>query len=91
MMRPQALMEAVSADLNWFLRAIGENLTKPPNKFLGDALVGLFRSRPPRLSPAVKRTGPGACWRPGADFVLERGKSSNAVCDDATTGPPLRL
>jgi hypothetical protein len=47
MLRPQALMEAVSANLNWFLKPIGENLTKPQRKFLGDALVGLLRAGRP--------------------------------------------
>ena len=34
MMRPQAFMEAVSANLNWFLHPIGENLTKPQKRVL---------------------------------------------------------
>ncbi len=46
-MRPQALMEAVSANLNWFLQPIGENLTKPQKKFLRDGLVGLLRAGRP--------------------------------------------
>jgi len=29
MTRPQALIEAGSTHLNWFLQPIGENLTKP--------------------------------------------------------------
>ncbi len=44
MLRPQALMEAVSANLNWFLHPIDENLTKPQKKFLRDGLVGLLRA-----------------------------------------------
>jgi len=47
MMPPQALMEAVSANLNWFLQPIGENLTKPQKKFLRDGLVGLLRAGRP--------------------------------------------
>jgi len=47
MTRPQALMEAVSANLNWFLQPIGENLTKPQKKFLRDGLVGLLRAGRP--------------------------------------------
>ena len=47
MARPQALMEAVSANLNWFLQPIGENLTKPQKKFLRDGLVGLLRASRP--------------------------------------------
>ena len=47
MARPQALMEAVSANLNWFLQPIGENLTKPQKKFLRDGLVGLLRAGRP--------------------------------------------
>ena len=47
MMPPQALMEAVSASLNWFLQPIGENLTKPQKKFLRDGLVGLLRAGRP--------------------------------------------
>ena len=47
MVRPQALMEAVSANLNWFLQPIGENLTKPQKKFLRDGLVGLLRAGRP--------------------------------------------
>jgi hypothetical protein len=46
-MRPQALMEAVSANLNWFLQPIGENLTKPQKKFLRDGLIGLLRAGRP--------------------------------------------
>ena len=47
MTRPQALMEAVSANLNWFLQPIGENLTKPQKKFLRDGLIGLLRAERP--------------------------------------------
>jgi len=47
MVRPQALMEAVSANLNWFLQPIGENLTKPEKKFLRDGLVALLRAGRP--------------------------------------------
>ena len=42
MLRPQALMEAVSANLNWFLQPIGQNLTKPQKKFLRDAVRWVF-------------------------------------------------
>jgi formylglycine-generating enzyme required for sulfatase activity len=44
MTQPQALMEAVSANLNWFLQPIGANLTKPQKKFLRDGLIGLLRA-----------------------------------------------
>jgi hypothetical protein len=44
MTQPQALMEAVSANLNWFLQPIGENLAKPQKKFLRDGLMGLLRA-----------------------------------------------
>jgi len=44
MTRPQALMEAVAANLNWFLQHMGENLTKPQKKFLRDGLIGLLRA-----------------------------------------------
>jgi hypothetical protein len=47
MVRPQALMESVSANLNWFLQPIGDNLTKPQKKFLRDGLVGLLRAGRP--------------------------------------------
>jgi len=47
MTRPQALMEAVSANLNWFLQPIGQNLTKPQKKFLRDGLIGLLRAGRP--------------------------------------------
>jgi len=47
MMRPEALMEAVSANLHWFLQPIGENLTKPQKKFLQDGLIGLLRAGRP--------------------------------------------
>jgi len=47
MPKPQALMEAVSANLNWFLQPIGEKLTKPQKKFLRDGLVGLLRAGRP--------------------------------------------
>ena len=36
MMRPQALLEAVSANLREFIQPIGENLNKPQKKFLRD-------------------------------------------------------
>jgi len=39
MVRPQAVMEAVSANLSWFLQPIGEDLTKPQKKFLRDGLA----------------------------------------------------
>jgi len=42
MTRPQALMGAVSANLNWFLQPIGQDLTKPQKKFLRDGLIGLL-------------------------------------------------
>ena len=47
MVRPQALMEAVSANLNSFLQPIGENLSKPQKKFLRDGLIGLLRAGRP--------------------------------------------
>jgi hypothetical protein len=47
MVRPQALMEAVSANLNSFLQPIGENLSKPQGKFLRDGLIGLLRAGRP--------------------------------------------
>jgi len=47
MMRPQALMEAVSATLNWFLQPIGEDLTKPQKKLLRDSLIALLRAGRP--------------------------------------------
>jgi hypothetical protein len=47
MVRPQALMEAVAANLNWFLQPIGKHLTKPQKKFLRDGLVGLLRAGRP--------------------------------------------
>ena len=47
MVRPQALMEAVSANLNSFLQPIGENLSKPQKKFLHDGLIGLLRAGRP--------------------------------------------
>jgi hypothetical protein len=54
-------MEAVSANLNWFLQPIGDNLTKPQKKFLRDGLVGLLRAG--RLPMSI---GTGwcccACW-----------------------------
>ena len=47
MTRPQALMEAASASLDWFLQPVGENLTKPRKKFLRDGLIGLPRAGRP--------------------------------------------
>ena len=47
MTRPQALMEAVSANLNWFLQPISADLSKPQKKFLRDGLVGLLRAGRP--------------------------------------------
>jgi|GEM_PF-2140610 len=47
MTRPQALMEAVVTNLNWFVQPIGENLTKPQKKFLRDGLIGLLRAGRP--------------------------------------------
>jgi len=78
MTRPKTLMEAVSANLNWFLQPIGENLSKPQKKFLREGLVGLLRARRvvcrmARKLPAIPR-GRGysktheLAWRP--DIVL---------------------
>ncbi|MCY2931394.1 MAG: hypothetical protein NTV86_18280 [Planctomycetota bacterium] len=47
MARTQALMETVSANLSWFLRPIGEKLTKPQKKFLREGLIGLLRAGRP--------------------------------------------
>jgi len=47
MTRPQALMEAASASLDWFLQPVGENLTKPRKKPLRDGLIGLPRAGRP--------------------------------------------
>ena len=55
MTRPQALMEAVSANLNWFLQSIGENLTKPQKKFLRDGLVGLLRAGRPVVARMARK------------------------------------
>ena len=55
MMPPQALMEAVSASLNWFLQPIGENLTKPQKKFLRDGLVGLLRAGRPVVARMARK------------------------------------
>ena len=44
MTRPQALMEAVSANLNWFLHPIGQNVTNPQKKFVRDGLIGVLRA-----------------------------------------------
>ena len=63
MMRPQALMEDVSANLNWFRQPIGQNLTKPQKKFLRDALVGLLRAgRPVVCRMARKLPDRGAAF-----------------------------
>ena len=45
--RPQVLMGAVSASLNWFLQPIGENMTKPQKEFLCGGPVGLLRAGRP--------------------------------------------
>jgi len=55
MLPPQALMEAVSANLNWFLQIIGENLTKPQKKFLRDGLLGLRRAGRPVVCRMARR------------------------------------
>ena len=47
MARPQALMKAVSANLNRFLQPISADLTKPQKKFLRDGLIGLLRAGRP--------------------------------------------
>lgn len=51
MVRPQALMESVPADLHEFLQAIDTELTRPQKKFLRDGLVGLLWA----LRPVVCR------------------------------------
>jgi len=58
MMRPQALMEAVLAGLNWFLQPIGENLSKPQKKFLRDGPVGLLRAGRPVPCRMVREDRP---------------------------------
>jgi hypothetical protein len=47
MVRPQALMESVSANLHEFLHSIDADLTQPQKKFLRDGLVGLLRAGRP--------------------------------------------
>ena len=59
MMRPQALMEAVSANLHEFIQPIGQDLSKPQKKFLRDGLIGLLRAgRPVVCRIARKLPGP---------------------------------
>ncbi len=75
MMPPQALMEAVSANLqaglNWFLQPIGRNLSKPQKTFLRDGLV------PPTADSAQagRSSAPWPIRRGGPDkpdFLLYR-------------------
>lgn len=55
MMRPHALIESVSANLNWFLQPIGVDLTKPQQKFLRDGLVGLLRAGRPVVCQIARK------------------------------------
>jgi hypothetical protein len=47
MMRTQALMESLSANLHEFLHSIDSDLTRPQKKFLRDGLLGLLRAGRP--------------------------------------------
>ena len=47
MVRPQALLESVSANLHKFLHSIDTGLTRPQKKFLRDGLIGLLRAGRP--------------------------------------------
>ena len=47
MVRQQALMESLSENLHGFLHQINGNLSRPDQKFLQDALIGLLRAGRP--------------------------------------------
>lgn len=55
MMRPQALIESVSAHVNGFLQPINANLTKPQQKFLRDGLIGLLRAGRPVVCQMARK------------------------------------
>jgi len=68
MVRQHALMESLSASLRGFLHQINGNLSRPHQKFLQDALIGLLRAGCPivcqmaRQLPNQRTTYP---WRRG--------------------------
>lgn len=47
MMRPEALLESLSANLDRFLQQVNVGLNKPQKKFLRDGLIGLLRAGRP--------------------------------------------
>ena len=81
-MRPQALIEAVSANLNWFLQPIGQNLTKPQKKFLRDGLIGLLRGRRGDWSAGW----PGRCRTGGRSSCLVW-TASKSICNRSRPVP----
>ena len=69
MVRQYALMESLSANLHGFLHQINGNLSRPDQKFLQDALIGLLRAGCPIVwgSPnASRRTSGWPCHPPTA-------------------------
>jgi len=67
MMRPKALMEAMSANLNRFLQPISADLARPQQKFLRDGLVGLLRAGRPvvcRMARKLPDRGTASLSRP---------------------------
>ena len=89
MMPPQALMEAVSANFNGFLQPIGENLTKPQEKFLRDGLVGLLRAgRPVVCQMARKLPGRASAFPSRRDRLEEHLNADDDLDQRVKAGLP---
>jgi len=54
MVKQDALMESLSANVHGFLKGIGGNLTVPEQKFLQDGFVGLLRAGHPIVSQMAR-------------------------------------
>jgi len=89
MLPPQALMEAVSANLNGFLQPIGANLTKPQQKFLRDGLVGLLRAGQPVVCQmARKLPGRGGAFLSRRDRLEEHLNADDELDQRVKAGLP---
>ena len=87
MTRPQALTEAVSANLNWVLQPISENPTKPRKKFLRDGLIGLVRTPLPAVCRMARKL-----LTPDATFLSDFNRlEENPSGADASEGAVIAI
>ena len=81
MVRQYALMESLLANLHGFLHQINGNLSRPDQKFLQDALIGLLRAGCPIVwgSPNAPRRYVGMAMPPADGEGLEHGGTRGLV------------